>query len=177
MRNPHPATGPHPKASCSEPSSNLITYLVSRLYNFEACIIQNENSIELRPWQFKQESIPVGCVPPASVATTKCQHQGVYLPGVYFLGGRGVSQVPCFGVGWVYIIAHSCSGHAYPLPRHTHPPGHTHPKRDLRPGIPNHLQKGHGSRHTHPHPPPLDRQTLVKTLPSRNYHCGNEIAD
>ena len=38
-----------------------------------------------------QESIPVGCVPPASVATTRCQHWGVYLPGVYlpsFLPGR-----------------------------------------------------------------------------------------
>ena len=39
----------------------------------------------------EQESIPVGCVPPTSVATTRCQHQGVYL-----MRGctRGVPDVP-----------------------------------------------------------------------------------
>ena len=30
--------------------------------------------------QNEQESIPVGCVPPALVVTARCQHQGVYLP-------------------------------------------------------------------------------------------------
>ena len=47
------------------------------------------------------ENIPVGCVPSASVATTSCQHWGVYLRGV----------APCRG---------RCTwNHEYPL---THPP-------------------------------------------------------
>ena len=32
--------------------------------------------------QLLQESIPVGSVLPSSVATTRCQHQGVYLPDI-----------------------------------------------------------------------------------------------
>ena len=35
----------------------------------------------------KQERIPVGCVPPALVTITRCQHEGLYLSGCTFSGG------------------------------------------------------------------------------------------
>ena len=36
--------------------------------------------------QVKQESIPVGCIAPTSVATIRCQHWGCYFQGVYLQG-------------------------------------------------------------------------------------------
>ena len=78
----------------------------------------------------KQERIPVGCVSPTSVTTTRCHHwegvctfEGVYLPG-------DVSGLP--------------------IPT---------PGTDMGPGIPtlkghgsrhSHPHKGHGTRHTQP---------------------------
>ena len=78
---------------------------------------------------WKQEGIPVGCVPPALVATTRCQHQGCTFQGV--CTSRGCT----FFMGVLQV---------YPPPRW-----------DLGPGIPT-PQKGPGTRHAHP---PLDRMT------------------
>ena len=50
----------------------------------------------------QQESIPVGCVLLAYMATTRCHHHGVGIPGP--------------GIGWVYIST--------TLRHTTPPPGH-----------------------------------------------------
>ena len=102
--------------------------------------------------QYKQEWIPVGCVPPAVVATIRCQYQGVYLLGAYLSGG-----VP-FRVGDIPVPPEGTWDQAY-LPT---------PERNLGPGIPIPPQKGPGTRYNHPqkgsgtshtHPCPMDRTT------------------
>ena len=97
----------------------------------------------------KQVFIPVGCVPPASVTTTRCGYQGCTFQGVT-------------SPGHVY--------QAYPCP-----PGpgtrHTHPHQTLPP------QKGLRTRHTKEgtylvpgiQSPPREWQTPVKILHSWNF--------
>ena len=97
--------------------------------------------------QGKQSSIPVGCVPPVSVATTRCQHQGVYLSGgpssgipSGLLGGctfQGVYLLGC--TFWectfqgVYLLGVHLTGGvlrvylAYPHPEGTWDQAHPHP--------------------------------------------------
>ena len=133
----------------------------------------------------KKETIPVGWVPPVSVATTRCQYQG-------FLSGWG-----CTFHG-MYL--------AYPSPRKGLGPDIPTAWKDLGPGIPT-LKNGPGTKNLQgltntialkvsrghvigvqarvPHrrdlglgippkgpatrlTPPVNRHTLVKTLPSRN---------
>ena len=73
----------------------------------------------------KQECISVGCVPPASVAITRCQFHGVYLPRVYLPG------VYLLGVYQTYPLQKE------PGTRHTH-----HPRRDLGQAyIPPHVDR------------------------------------
>ena len=63
----------------------------------------------------KQDSIPVGCVSPASVATTRCQYQGG--GGVFWVGiSRGRGWV-CPGIEY---IRDACDVTT------PNPPGHTH---------------------------------------------------
>ena len=71
-----------------------------------------------------QDSIPLRCVPSASVATTRSQHWGggLYLSGCTFQG-KGV-----------YLA-------------------YWHPRKDIGPDIPT-PWKGHGTRHAHSPPPP-----------------------
>ena len=72
-----------------------------------------------------QENIPVGCVAPASVAIIRCQYHVVSIPGHTHLTDMLMSTL---------------SGIPIPFrkPRYIHS------------GIPI-LQKGPGTRHTHPH--------------------------
>ena len=93
----------------------------------------------------KQESIPVGCVPPASVATTDVSHWGgLYLPGVcnfegvYVPGGVHslLGGVPSSG-----CIFWGCTGSVHGI---LLPPS----RRDMGPSIPP--LEGHGTRQTHP---------------------------
>ena len=81
------------------------------------------------------------------VVTIKCQQQG---PMSYVWWG-GLYQP------WTY-----------PYPGHTHPLDIPTPRRELVPGIPT-PGKHTGPEILTPPPPWTDWQTLVKTLPSRNY--------
>ena len=91
----------------------------------------------------EQENIPVGCVPPASMAITRCQYQWRW---VY----QGVYQV----IPTQPLV--------YPLLTPGKP---TLPGRGLVPGILTPLPPKVGLGI----PPPVDRHTPVKTLPSRNF--------
>ena len=109
----------------------------------------------------KQESIPAGCIPPALVPTTRCQHQAVYLLG------SCTFQVPCLrGALPSTVIIYNFQGRGIHTQRlgHTHSPHTpTNPKFDQGPDIPT-PRMDMDLRHTHQ--PLVDRQTLVKKLPS-----------
>ena len=98
----------------------------------------------------KQQSISLGCLLPASVATTRCQHctsrcgylaMGCTLPGA----------IPC--ERGIYRL--------YPPPL----------ERTLGPGIPTSPLPWRGPG-PYTDPPPVNRHTLVKTLPSRSFIGG-----
>ena len=102
--------------------------------------------------QDRQENIPEGCVPLGD------QMYVLWWPPLGDSTGQG-------GGGWYP------RSHVQGVGIHNHPPL-------VYPG-----PKGAGTRHTHAtgkdlgpdiptHPPPMNRQTPVKTLPSRNYCCG-----
>ena len=81
----------------------------------------------------RQECIPVGCVPLASVATTRRQYQGVY-----FLEGYLLEGVPSWKV---YIprevyLPDGCTRHNYHLPRMDLGQAYPLPRRNLGPDIP-----------------------------------------
>ena len=57
----------------------------------------------MKPKRALQESIPARCVPPASVATTRCQHCRCTLQGkVYLLGGGCTCKEGIPGVHQIY---------------------------------------------------------------------------
>ena len=104
----------------------------------------------------KQDSIPVGCVPTAKVAST---------PG----WGSTPIPYPQIPYSWIPYPLERTWDQRYPTlwkepdTRDTLPP-----EKDLGPEIP-YPQKGPGTRDTQY---PVHRQTPVKTLPSRNFVCG-----
>ena len=79
------------------------------------CFRCNKNRL-IDHWKslFKQESIPVGCIPPASVATTRCQYFGCTLQG------RGCTFRRVYLPEGVYLPWEMCS-HGVPS-MYTHPP-------------------------------------------------------
>ena len=111
-----------------------------------------------------QECIPVGCVPPASVAVSSA-------PMPYFCHAYPPpppSYTPSFA-----------PHHAHPLP-HMCPPCHAHPPITMHApfAMPTPLHHACPIHHAYPHlhhacPPPVNRITdRCKTLPSRNFVCG-----
>ena len=107
----------------------------------------------------KQESIPVRCVPPTLVATTRCQFLplGIATPNTYLPLGIAT---PNTYLTQVYL-----------------PPGYTYLPGHLPPGIPtpsriptSHPKKGHGTRDT----PQKTRHTPMKTLPSPTSLAGGK---
>ena len=121
-----------------------------------------EGATDVTKWsQYTTRKHSRGCVLPASIATTRCQYQG----GVYPLG-------------WVVYLQHNPLCYTHSL--YIHPPWYTpsplvHPlvypallvtpsgipllRRDMGPGISTSS-------------PWTEWQTLVKTLPSRNFVGG-----
>ena len=109
-------------------------------YEIQASRLHQQNNIKTRMHS-------VGCVPPASVATTRCQYQG----GVSYQGRRRGEYPPL--------------GHTHPHPLDTSTPFWTCPptsRRDLGPGLPT-LEGFLG-----PGIPLVNRHTSVETVTFHN---------
>ena len=97
----------------------------------------------------EQESIPVGCVLPTSVATIRSQYQGEdrYIHG----NVSGIPNPLSISIPWVYLLP------ATPIPRYTYSPG-----------IP--IPLGVANPHTYTSDNyPLDKYT--SQIPTQRYTC------
>ena len=116
-----------------------------RYYDLLIQFSENERWTAMKPKRALQESIPARCVPPASVATTRCQHCRCTLQGkVYLLGGGVPARRVYRGCTMIY------------------PPNEgTYYQEYIPPGT-----------WYQACPSPVDRHMPVKTLPSSNFVGG-----
>ena len=99
-------------------------------------------------YRYKQESIPTGCIPPASMDITRCQYWWEGIPGI--------------SIPW----------YSHPLVIPIPPLWYTYPSPPVHP------QKGPGIRHTHPLPPDRMTDTCENiTLPQLRWRAVNIIKD
>ena len=142
-------------------------YRTYRLVSFDCKVKWNINHID------QQECIPVGCVPSASVAITRCQYWGGVPSGggvCSFPGGVTSGGVPSRDV----YLPGGCTFRgvyqAYPPPSWNGPGSGTPPRRNLGPCIST-LPEGTWDQ-AYPTPLWTEWQTHVKTLPSRSFIGG-----